>query len=119
MSATTTTEPPAPVASTPGMLDHFFTAAEHAANLIYHRALTFEADVSKWTADNEVLKPLITEGVTFLEAVLTAHGVPVPALVSAGTAVMAALGKLAQSDTTVVSGTTTASVALPVSAATP
>jgi hypothetical protein len=104
MSDSTTTAPTPPIASTPGMLDHFFTAVEHGANLVYHRMIDAEADISKWISSNPAISPLLTEAVTFAESVLAAHGIPVPSIVSAAEAVMAALGKLAQSDTTVVSG---------------
>ena len=98
---------PSPITSTPGMLDHFFTAVSHGADLIYHRFLTIENDVSAWAKEveaNPALKVLIDEAVVFTEGVLTAHGVPVTTLISTGQAIMAALNKLVQSDVTVASG---------------
>lgn len=111
MSETTPTPdvptPSAPTTTaqtTPGMLDGFWTCITHGAALIYHRVITAEQDLSAWVTSNPALMPLLKEAVNFAETVLTAHSIPVTGLISAEQAVMAVLSKMAQSDTTVVSG---------------
>jgi hypothetical protein len=106
--STTTTEPTAP--ATPNRFAEARTMAFHAAATVYHRIVAIESDVAGWVSTSGV-QPLITEGVTYLEALLTANGVPVVALVTAEKGLMGALAAMAAQDPTVPSGGSAAGVA--------
>jgi hypothetical protein len=103
MSATTT--PPTTVS--------FFAEAKamafHAAATVYHRIVAIESDVAGWVSSSGV-QPLLTEGITYLSALLTANNVPVTALVTAEQGLMGALATMAAQDVTVPSGGSATSV---------
>lgn len=86
------------------VMEGFFTAIKHGAALVYNEVLTVESRIHKWEADNPLLQPFIDKAVLFAEAVLTAHGIPVPAIAIAGQATLSALKAIAAADATVQSG---------------
>ena len=103
----TTTEPTAPPAAPPAAPDLFSRAlaiANHAAAWVYHGILAVEQDVSAW-ATNPAIAPLVADGKTYLETLLTTHGVPVAALGTLEQGLMGALRSMAAQDPTVKSGT--------------
>jgi hypothetical protein len=106
--STTTTEPNAPATppvSPPAAPDLFSRAvaiATHAAAWVYHGILSVEDDVSAW-ATNPAIQPLVNDGITYLETLLTTHGIPVAALGTLEQGLMGALRTLAANDSTVAS----------------
>lgn len=92
-------------APSPSTLASFFTVIHNAAGSIYHQAVVVEQDVAVWTASPDV-KALVDDAVTLVEGVLTAHGIPVPALVLVAKTLFGALGTMAASDATITSGKT-------------
>ncbi len=86
------------------MLADIIAAALHGAGLVYHELLSVEDDVTKWEAANPAVKPFIDMAVNAAVGALAGCGLPVPALITAGDAVLSALKQLAAADPTVQSG---------------
>ncbi len=86
------------------VMNGFFTAIKHGAAIVYHDVLAVETRIHKWEDSNPLLFPYIDKAVMFAEAMLSAHGIPVPAIALAGQAVMSALKAIAANDATVQSG---------------
>ena len=95
-----------PVTASSLNFNHFFAAMNHGAALVYHEIVQVEQFVTNWTMDNPLVKPLLMEGVTMGELFLTAHGVPMPSVELALSAVTAGLKTMAANDATVKSGGT-------------
>ena len=91
------------------VLNDIFAAAAHGAGLVYHEIVAAEADVTKWEADNPAIKPLLDAGAGYASIALAGAGVPVPAFVTVGTAVLSALKLMAAVDPTVQCGGVTPS----------
>jgi len=85
-------------------LSDILAAAEHGAALVYHEIVAIQADATTWSAAHPEVAPLISAGTAYATQALAAAGVPVPVIVTAGTAVLSALKALAAADPTVRSG---------------
>ena len=74
---------------------------DQAAASIYHSIAAAESDVTKWTVDNPnpVVAGLFQQGIAYATTWLESYGVPVPALISAGGGISAALKAMAAADT--------------------
>ena len=74
---------------------------DHAAASIYHSLAAVESDVTQWTVDNPnpVVAGLFQQGIAYATTWLESYGVPVPALITAGGGISAALKALAAADT--------------------
>jgi hypothetical protein len=103
MSDTTTPAPVTPASTS------WWSALELSASSIYHRVLRYETNVAAWVTsaeENPNIKALLAEAVTFFTGLV---GVP-PAAVNTVEAILAMLGKLAQSDASVTSGSSPSQV---------
>lgn len=89
-------------------INAFFTAMTHGASLVYHDILAVETTVVNWTTTNPEIHALVTTAVDAGSAFLIAHGIPVPAIEVATSAVMSALKSMAANDATVSSIATAA-----------
>lgn len=95
------TPPPATATS---LFQSWMAAAEHGASIVYHDIVGVTEKVSEWEATHPVVGPLVQQAVAYAESALSAAGIPVPEMISAGTAIWAALKKFAALDSTVDSG---------------
>jgi hypothetical protein len=95
-----TSPAPATPVPAPNTFANWLSAVELGASSIFHRVLKVESDVSAWIVGHPSLQGLLAEAITFVEGMV---GVS-PTVVTTAQAIMAMLGKLAQSDPTVTSG---------------
>lgn len=98
-------EAPSAAPSTgPSLLSSWLSAFRHGAATVYNDVVKAEQEVSNWRADHPEIGPLIDGAASYAETLLTAAGIPLPAIVSAGQGVMAALKEMAAADNSVASG---------------
>ena len=85
---------------------------DHAAASIYHSVAAAESDVTKWTVDNPnpVVASLFQQGIAYATTWLESYGVPVPALITAGGGISAALKAMAAADTSMPTASSAAAV---------
>lgn len=95
------------------VLDDFFTAMHKGAALVYHDLLAVEEDIKQWRLDNPTVAALVDTGVKYGTMFLTAHGIPIAGLESAGLAVLATLRDMASEDASVNSKATGEAVMAP------
>lgn len=79
-------------------------AAGHGAALVYHEIVAIQEDATTWSGQHPEIGQLIAAGTAFTAQAMAGAGVPVPAFVTAGTAVLSALKAMAAMDPTLQSG---------------
>lgn len=102
--------PPINLTASTGFFTGVASAIIHGAASVYHEILTIEDDVTKWTANNPTLIPLMTYALELANSYASRLGIPTYAISLILEDILAALKLMAANDPTVGSGMMNAGV---------
>lgn len=102
--------PPINLTASTGFFTGVASAIIHGAASVYHEILTIEDDVTKWTANNPALIPLMTYALDLANSYASRLGIPTYAISLILEDILAALKLMAANDPTVGSGMMNAGV---------